>query len=114
MAEFYDDPATGKTFLRGAAGGGGSEYNGPATDSDIRQHPEAHRAYLDAKAAAKRAEEADEAEEAVAEPEAVDEIEIDEDATKMAAAVDTLIVPPHPDQPADAETKPPSDEAPSK
>lgn len=51
MADFYDDPATGKLFLCGAAGGGGSEYRGLATESDIRNHPEAYRAYLDAKKA---------------------------------------------------------------
>jgi hypothetical protein len=51
MAEFYDDPATGKLWLRGAAGGGSSEYHGPASETDIRNHPDAYRSYTDTKQA---------------------------------------------------------------
>lgn len=52
MAEFYDDPQTGRLMLRGAAGGGGSEFNGLASDSDTRTHGDAYRRYQDAKHAA--------------------------------------------------------------
>lgn len=44
-AAFYDHPVTGKLHLRAPAGGGGSEYDGLATETDIRNHPEAHQRY---------------------------------------------------------------------
>jgi len=47
MADFYDHPETGKFMLRAPALGG--EYHGLATETDIRNHPDAYQSYLHAK-----------------------------------------------------------------
>ena len=52
-AAFYDHPVTGKLHIRAPAGGGGSEFDGPATEADIRNHAEAHQRYLAEKHAAR-------------------------------------------------------------
>ncbi len=94
MAEFYEHPETGKLHFRGTAGGGNSTYDGVATESDMRNYPEAHAHHVASKERAK----------ADVDAMAADEVDIDEAAAKMAAAIDQLVVP-HPDQPTDAETK---------
>ena len=55
MAEFYDHPHTGKLHFKGVAGGGTSEFDGPATATDIRNYPHEHARHIEMKHAVARA-----------------------------------------------------------
>lgn len=45
MVAFYDNEKAGKIYMRAPAGAGGSEFDGPATDSDIAANPDAFARY---------------------------------------------------------------------